>query len=191
MIPYKDQKIENAIAYFVKEYYKKTRKPLYQTFLYKFLAFLDFDSIKTTGEPALELSYKALERGPVPVELYEKKLFRDSNMYSVIVDGNKTSYKPKNHDVNLDYFSNYEISEMNRLIEIYAERYVKANDISESSHKEIIAWKKTWESNQNSLIKYEDEFSEDIYSKDPETMTNAEEYFLIKHAIEERVNANS
>jgi hypothetical protein len=62
MIPYKNEKIQNAIAFFAKEHCKKVRKPLYQTYLYKYLAFLDFISLREVGRPALELIYKAMER---------------------------------------------------------------------------------------------------------------------------------
>lgn len=45
-IPYKDEKLKNAICFFANEHEKLTRKPLSQTFLYKYLAFLDFKSIE-------------------------------------------------------------------------------------------------------------------------------------------------
>ena len=35
MIPYQKEKIENAICFFANEHQKKTKHPLYQTFLYK------------------------------------------------------------------------------------------------------------------------------------------------------------
>ena len=46
MIPYQKEKIENAICFFASEHQKKTKHPLYQTFLYKYLAFLDFESLR-------------------------------------------------------------------------------------------------------------------------------------------------
>jgi hypothetical protein len=72
-MPYQMEKIENAICFFAKEHQKKARKPLYQTFLYKYLAFLDFISLRETGQPALGLRYLAMEKGPVPIEIYDKK----------------------------------------------------------------------------------------------------------------------
>jgi len=72
MIPYQKEKIENAICFFAHEHMKKTRQSLYQTFLYKYLAFLDFEILKETGRPCLGLSYMAMEHGPVPMEIYGK-----------------------------------------------------------------------------------------------------------------------
>ncbi|MGH2575337.1 MAG: hypothetical protein ACRDFC_06525, partial [Ignavibacteria bacterium] len=61
MIPYQKEKIINSILFFAKEHKNKTRKPLLQTFLYKYLAFLDFKSVEETGLPALGLTYLAME----------------------------------------------------------------------------------------------------------------------------------
>lgn len=73
MIAYRAEKIKNAICYFAAEHEKKTKKHLSQTFLYKYLAFLDFESLSDTGHPVLGLKYKAMGRGPVPIEIYDKR----------------------------------------------------------------------------------------------------------------------
>lgn len=185
MIAYQKEKIENAICFFAEEHKKATRQPLYQTYLYKYLAFLEFDSIKETGRPALGLKFRAMEKGPVPIEIYEKResyesscfKFRrlEKDKYIIISKG-----KP-----NLDYFSPYEIKEMKRLIEIFANKFVKSNEMSESSHQDIKAWKKTWSRKPNSIIDYGSTFDEDIKNKDPKELTVAEENFLIYKSIEE------
>lgn len=180
-IPYREQKIENAIAFFVHEYNRITKKCIRQTFLYKFLAFLDFESVKETGEPALGLTYDAMDRGPVPEELYKEREFLQSDMYTSSMDGAQLIFKASVKKPDLDYFSKWEIDEMNRLIEIYAASYVKTGDISDASHESIMAWKRTYRTNKNGKIPYSAEFPGDIYAR--KKPTPAEEHFLITHAL--------
>ena len=78
MIPYRNEKIQSAVAFFAKQHYKKTKRLLYQTYLYKYLAFLDFLSLRETGIPALGLVYSAMDLGPVPIEIYGNKKARHS-----------------------------------------------------------------------------------------------------------------
>jgi len=162
MLPYRKEKIQNAIAFFAKEHRKKTRKPLYQTYLYKYLAFLDFTSLRETGRPALELVYKAMRRGPVPVEIYEDKV--DTHLYKFIKDDFgefvATTNKP-----NMDYFSSCEIDLMNRLIEIYATKWMTTDVMSDASHEDIAAWKRTYYSKPNQIIDYSLEFEGDVFLK--------------------------
>jgi hypothetical protein len=73
MIAYQKEKIENAICFFASEHHKATRQPLYQIFLYKYLAFFDFECLKNSGKPSLGLKYLAMERGPVPIDIYEQR----------------------------------------------------------------------------------------------------------------------
>jgi len=185
MIPYQKEKIENAILFFAKEHHKKTKKYLSQTFLYKYLAFLDFTSLKETGKPILELTYLAFDRGPVPKEIYDIRKNYNSSLVKFSDIGNseiriipKLKAKP-----DLDYFSPYEINLMNKLIEIYGSRYVDTNMISDCSHKEILAWKRTYEKNKNGIIDYSLTFKEDIYKKDSELLTVQEEYYKTYEAI--------
>ena len=103
MIPYQKEKFENAICFFASEHYKATRKALTQTYLYKYLALLDFRSIETTGKPVLGLEYMAMEKGPVPIKLYREREtiksdcfeFKKSegSVYQVVNDG-KNDYLP-------------------------------------------------------------------------------------------------
>src|SRR4030043_97032 len=109
MIAYREEKIKNAICYFATEHAKRTKKPLHQTFLYKYLAFLDFESLSDTGHPVLGLKYKAMERGPVPTEIYSKRkgLMTECFEFKELED-NKFIIMAKGHP-NLEYFSSYEI----------------------------------------------------------------------------------
>ena len=184
MVPYQKEKIENAICFFAKEHTKKTKQPLYQTFLYKYLAFLDFEILKETGRPCLGLAYRAMERGPVPIELYGKlDTIKSSCFESREKDNNKIIIVSTGMP-NLDYFSQKEIKQMNRLIEIFAQNYVKARLISDASHESIIAWKKTWNKCHNSMIDYSSEFDDDLFKKKEDELTYPEESFLIYRALE-------
>ncbi len=179
MIPYQKEKIENAICFFAYEHKKATRKFLTQTYLYKYLALFDFKCLEETGKPALGLKYMAMEKGPVPIDIYSERDKIKSNCFE-FKKTNENIYVifPKSKP-NLDYFSEYEIKEMKRLIEIYADRFVKASDMSEASHQTIKAWKKAWAKQPNSIIDYDYVFDDNIYTKPEESLTVAEECYLM------------
>lgn len=185
MIPYQKEKIENAILFFAKEHHKKTKKYLYQTFLYKYLAFLDFTGLKDTGKPVLGLTYLAFERGPVPKEIYDKRRNYETTLFKFLDSGSEMIQiiPQKNVKPDLDFFSPYEIDLMNKLIEIYSSSYVDSNMISDCSHKEILAWRITYSKNKNSEINYSLTFKDDIYGKEQETLTVQEENFKTYEAI--------
>jgi hypothetical protein len=183
-IPYREEKIKNAICFFASEHEKLTRKPLSQTFLCNYLAFLDFASLEKIGRPSLGLVYSAMQRGPVPVEIYGK---RDSlkNDCFVFVQQDEGRYIVKaNGTPDLDYFSPFESREMKRLVEIYADEFVRASDISEASHEAIKAWKKTYAKKKNSIINYDDAFGDDLLTKPEDKLSFAEESYLLFKALE-------
>jgi uncharacterized phage-associated protein len=185
MIAYREEKIKNAICYFAAEHAKRTKKHLYQTFLYKYLAFLDFESLSDTGHPVLGLKYKAMGRGPVPIEIYDKRKGLKTECFEFKeLEDEKFTIIPTGRP-NLEYFSSYEIQKMRRLIEIFADVFVKASDMSEASHESIRAWKETWKKNKNGIIDYDDQFSEDIKCKDEKKLTPPEEHYLIYKSLEE------
>lgn len=178
MIPYQEKKIRNAICFFAREHRAKTRKPLYQTFLYKYLAFFDFISLRETGIPALGLRYQAMPRGPVPIDIYNirdkcAEFTKDEIGYFVASRGK----------ADLDYFSRYEINLMKRLIEIYAKSYIPAQLISDASHENIKAWKRTWNKSPNSIIDYSLEFEGLLTKKEDDELTCPEEIHLIQKAL--------
>jgi uncharacterized phage-associated protein len=180
MIPYRKEKIINAVAFFAHRHQKKTRQRLYQTSLYKYLAFFDFYSLSETGHPALGLIYKAMKRGPVPVEIYDNKAetatykFKKDNIGEfIVVKGTP----------DLDYFSAYELSLLERLIEIFADRWVTSRIMSDASHEEINAWRRTWAEKQNSIINFDLEFDGDVLSKKEDELTYVEEIYLTQKAL--------
>jgi len=174
MIPYREKKIQNAIVFFAQNHPKKAKKPLYQVYLYKYLAFLDFLSLRETGRPALELTYKAMKRGPVPVEIYYEKINTDKYRFVKDEWGEFIVSKGK---PDMDYFSHYEIDLMERLIEIYAQQWITTNIMSDSSHDDILAWQRTWAKQKNSIIDYKLEFEEDVFFKKDEDLTYPEEVY--------------
>jgi hypothetical protein len=185
MIAYQKEKIKNAIAFFAKEHRKHTKQYLYQTFLYKYLGFLDLDGVAKNGIPVLGLTYRAMDRGPVPIEIYEKrKNYKTDLFYFKNIKENNYIIVPKDKKPNLDYFSKNEIDEMYRLIEIYANRFVSCGDVSEASHQEIKAWKKAYKQKPNSIIDYDLCFEENINDKPEEELTPPEESYRIHKTIE-------
>jgi uncharacterized phage-associated protein len=182
VIAYKKEKLENAICYFATEHRNKTGRYLPQTILFKYLAYLDFMSLKDTGRPSLELEYKAMGNGPVPYRLYNKRRnYKTSLVEFVPRNGNKFTIESKNNP-NLDYFSRYEIRKMDELLSKYADSSISEKKISEKicsdSHEEIRAWKIAYTKKHNSIMNYEDTFDKDILSGDENNLSLAEEKFL-------------
>ncbi|MGD9576757.1 MAG: type II toxin-antitoxin system antitoxin SocA domain-containing protein [Syntrophorhabdus sp.] len=184
MVPYREEKISNAICFFASEHEKVTKRPLPQTFLYKYLAFLDFIFLEKTGRPSLGLKYIAMERGPVPIEIYgNRDKLKSDCYYTVPLEENKILFRAKG-EPNLDYFSPLELAEMRRLIEIYADHFVHASDISDASHEAIKAWQKAYRRKPNSEISYDDAFDDNISEKEKKDLSYAEESYLLDKVIE-------
>lgn len=184
MIAYQKEKIDNAICFFAREHKKKSGKDLPQTYLYKYLAFLDFYSIEKTGIPALGLKYKAMERGPVPIELYNKRRNLKTDLYEFKKQDEKIYIIHPKGRLNLNFFSDFEIEKMKELISKHAWKYGSTNEISDASHKKILAWKRTWENKENAIIDYKLTFEGDIKNKPPEKLTYVEERYLTYMGLE-------
>lgn len=184
MIPYQKEKIDNAICFFANEHLTKAKKPLYQTYLYKYLALFDFQHLKEQGIPALDLKYKAMERGPVPIDIYSQRDNIKSECFEFRSDsGGNWVVIPKGKKPDMDFFSPAEIKIMKTLIEIYAQQWIKANDMSDASHQTILAWKRTWKKQPNTFIDYADEFDGEIMKKKDQDLTYQEEVYLTHKAM--------
>jgi hypothetical protein len=188
MLSYRKERIDNAMLFFAQKHYQKTRIYLSQTFLYKYLAFFEFRYLKAAGDMPLELTYKAMERGPVPMEIYGN---RDKPFAKVIFEPFQTkdgkegySIKP-NGKFDPDYFAEAELEEMNNLIEIFAKKWIGATEASEASHQAIKAWKKTYSRCPNAEIDPIEEFDRDITTV-PEDALHTEElkYLMRRKAAE-------
>jgi len=190
MLSYRKERIDNAILFFAQNHYKKTKKYLSQTFLYKYLAFFEFRYLKAAGDMPLELTYKAMDRGPVPMEIYDN---RDNLGYfsKVIFEPFQTKsggdgylVKP-NGKFDPDYFAEAELEEMKNLIEMFAQRWLGASEMSEASHQDIKAWKKTYTRQRNAEIDPIEEFDRDILSVPEETLHTEELKYLMHRKMTE------
>lgn len=185
MIPYQREKLENAVCFFATEHAIHTRHRLYQTFLYKYLALFDFGYLKAYGKPALGLTYQAMQRGPVPKELYDHRNEPNLSERFAFQDG------PEGHKAvvakaapDLAYFNKREIELMRRLIEIYSQNYVTSGIMSDASHQEILAWRRTWKEAPNTIIDFALEFAENVFNKPENQLTFPEEVFLVHKGLE-------
>ncbi|MDR1203087.1 MAG: SocA family protein [Tannerellaceae bacterium] len=185
MIAYQKERINHTMLFFAQEHRKKTRHDLSQTVLYKYLAFFEFRYLKSYGEMPLELNYKAMEHGPVPIEIYAN---RETKNYFTLVSfepkGNGFIIKPKGK-FNPDYFAETELKEMRNLIEIFAQQWVGAAVMSNASHKHIRAWRITHKEHPNKIINPIDEFDRNILEISEEELTPQEERYLTHKAIKE------
>lgn len=179
MIAYQKEKQDNAICFFAKEHKARAGVALVQTYLYKYLAFLDFLSVEKTGVPAIGLEYKAMVNGPVPPAIYNKRNFLETPLYKFVNMGEKVFVIEPKGEPNLDYFSPFEIKIMTMLVAKYAKKYGRTEDISEDSHKHIKAWKKTYDQKPNAIIDYILTFDGDIKRKPNKELAYPEERYLI------------
>lgn len=185
---YRKERIDNAISFFVHEHYHKTKKPISQTKLWKYLSYFEIGMVKKTGVPPLELEYTAWEHGPVPVNLRKaiiENAYKPDPVKIIIEnkDGKNfiTLCPEKNTDYDLDFFSENEIEEMFHLIEIFADKFVKASDMSEASHQSFSSWRRAWkkrDSNNCHPMDLSEEFPGDIRTKDDSKLNLQEENYL-------------
>jgi len=185
MIAYRKEKIENAICFFATEHQKRSGKPLVQTYLYKYLAFLDFCCVEKTGIPSLDLEYKAMERGPVPYKIYNKRSALKTDLYEFIDMGDGVFEIRAKAQPSLIYFSEFEKGIMNQLISKYATKYGITNEISEDSHKLIRAYKKAYNIKPNSRIDYLLTFNSNPYLKPKENRTQPEDAYVIYDSLKQ------
>jgi hypothetical protein len=189
MVSYRKERVDNAILFFAYEHYQKTKKYLSQTFLYKYLAFFEFRYLKKTGDMPLELTYRAMPHGPVPLEIYDNRN-NPGFFQKVIFEPFKTKrgtgclIKPSGK-FESDYFAEAELEEMNNLIEIFARQWVGVSEMSDASHQAIKAWKKTHSKNPNAIIDPIDEFDRDILAAPQETLHTEELKYLMHRKMAE------
>ncbi|MBW5382493.1 Panacea domain-containing protein [Brachyspira pilosicoli] len=186
-IAYQKEKIENAILFFAIKYNNITKKNLTQTKLYKFLAFLDFGIMEEYGEPALGLTYRAMKRGPVPIEIYEKKEYRSNDAYTFQKRANNIYIiKIKNRKLlDLDYFSDIELEKMDQIVQFYIDEIVDTSEVSELSHIIIKPWKRRYDLKENDIISYDKDVFVNIDKKNEADLTSAENRYKMIKAFEE------
>ena len=183
MIPYREQKIDNAIAYFASEF--RARKGYYprQTWIYKFLALLDFRTLKKTGIPCLGLEYDAMKCGPVPSRLYY--YYRpglETDKFRFVTTNDKGCRVEAKKDPDLDFFSDNELDVMDEILIAYTQEDSDLDTLINDAHKEIVAWNKAWslavkEGRGRMPMEFADEFG-NLSKKKGEDLIPEEERFL-------------
>jgi len=193
MFAYKKERLENAICFFAKEHKKRKRKDPTQTYLYKYLALFDFEMLIKTGRPTLDLEYMAMERGPVPIEIYKQRSDYETELFKFVPqekNSNVIIVKTKGRDPDLEYFSEAEIEEMKRIVEIYMDTSVDTNILSGASHDVIAPWEKAWHRKKNSIVKMIDAFP-GVCNKKDEDLNPQEENFLIYYGLKKGMEIES
>lgn len=192
MFAYKKERLENAICFFVREHKRRKKKDPTQTYIYKYLALFDFGMLVKTGRPALDLEYKAMAKGPVPIEIYEKRNNYETDLFKFVPQEDKKTVivKTKEKKPNLEYFSESEIMEMQRIVEIYINTSVDTNILSGASHEVIAPWEKAWKRKNNSKIDMIDAFP-GIFNKKDEDLSPQEENFLIYYGLKKGMEIES
>jgi hypothetical protein len=185
MVAYQKERINHAILFFAQEHHRKTHKYLFQTALYKYLAFFEFRYLKRYGEMPLDLEYMAMEHGPVPKEIYANRETRNYfDLVSFEPVENGFIIKPAGK-FNPDYFAETELGELRNLIEIFAQQWVRAAVMSNASHDDIRAWRVTRNKHPNKIINPLDEFDRNILEIPEDELTPQEERYLTQKSIKE------
>ncbi|MGD0658346.1 MAG: hypothetical protein ABSD38_09800 [Syntrophorhabdales bacterium] len=161
-IPYREDKIKNAVCFFASEHERLTSRPLTHASLYKYLAFLDYASIEKTGRPALGLLYRTKGRRPLPVHTYAKLHSLWEDRFIFLPRGQGGYLVRPTAEPDLRSFSPLEVSEMKSLIETYAHRFAKARDAGEAAPEATGFWKRTWTTISESMG-FDDVFEDDVF----------------------------
>lgn len=175
MRAYHEETVDNVVTYIAKRYHEGTGKYIVQMLMYKILALLDFQCVKELGLPCTELSYRALEMGPVPDELYNNKtagtkyIVRHEENFS----GNITRLYIAIYDPDMGYISECEKAILDNILDEFISKSITAKQASQITHERIVAWRKTRETNPNGFIDYDDEF-DNLAQKSEDEMTCAE-----------------
>ncbi len=186
MIAYQKERIENAICFFASEFKKRVGRPAYQTYIYKYLALFDFQILKETGKPALDIGYDALDKGPVPKYLYYSRKKHEATCYRFITaDGESKIIEPVK-EPDLDFFSDHELAVMWQILDRYAYPGITTNVLIDASH-DIQSWKTAWArrgQRRRVPMSYDDTFQR-LNEKTEAKRTPEEESYLIFKAIKQ------
>lgn len=130
-----------------------------------------------------------MKMGPVPKEIYNDKEYRKTDAYYFEEVKNTNNVVEiivkKNKKPNLDYFSDYEIEKMNKIVEVYYDKSVSSSLISDASHEKIKAWERRFNIKENDIISYDEDVFIDISNKEEKDFTPAEERYAMLKAFEE------
>lgn len=140
-----ETKMVNAIMHFA-----NSVKYPYKIKIFKLLHFLDFIHFSQVGIPVTNQSYKAFERGPVPIELYndiEKNTLSSYFLDNIKImprkfdDKEAFEFRPKKKKPNMEVFTPREIEIIKNLSLMY--KNATADEMTEASHLKNLPWSKT------------------------------------------------
>jgi uncharacterized phage-associated protein len=146
MRAYQKERFLNAVCFFATEHSRRTGRPAFQTYIYKYLALFDFAMLEAEGQPALDIKYRAMEMGPVPEDLYSKKEATSHYEFlRVCGDGGELRYviNPIT-EPDLDYFSAVEVATMRSILDEFARPQVSTKALIKATHDRIAAWRRAW-----------------------------------------------
>ena len=180
------EKLLNAILFFVVNVKKPSKLKIF-----KLLYFLDFRHYKETGRSVTNLTYYALEKGPVPLDLYSQ--VADNNVpvdfekalailpFESEFTGKKGGIFKAKRKVDLSVFSPRETRILAELAEIFRE--IDAKMISDISHFKKHPWDRTFtEKGPNAKIDY-------ALALDPESEVSLEDAATLMQDRQEMLTA--
>lgn len=195
---YIKEKLENAIAYISIIHTTISKKPAFQTYIYKYLALIDFAEIKESGHSVFELDYVALENGPVPALLYDNKetnLVRQPFKETVVLkrtEEQQIIFEPVG-EPDLSYFSEHEIQLIEATVEHYASKVRNVKQLCEATHQEIPAWKQAWDARAgkarvpiNPLDMFQNILEKPVSERNPVEEAAVRRYMNIAHREREK-----
>lgn len=146
MRAYQKERFLNAVCFFAKEHCRRTGRPAFQTYIYKYLSLFDFRVLEEEGQPALGINYKAYEMGPVPQDLYSRK---EATSHYEFLKTESALGEPRFVinplvEPDMDYFSKYEIEVMTQILDEFTKPGIATKDLIRATHDRIPAWKKAW-----------------------------------------------
>jgi len=182
VIPHREQKIENAITYFASEFHNRKGYYPRQTWIYKFLALLDFRTLKKTGIPCLGLEYDAMKYGPVPSRLYDDRPGLETDKFRFVTTRDRGCRVEAKEYPDLDFFSDEELGVMDEILSVYTQSNSDLDTLINDAHNEIKAWDKAWAlavrfGRGRMPVEYADEFG-NLSEKKEKDLTPEEERFL-------------
>ncbi len=189
MVLYQEQKIRNAVAYFASGFRQRRGFFPHQTWIYKFLALLDFGLLLKRGTPCLELTYVAMKRGPVPLELYDARTCLKNDLFKFVETPNGGRRVEVLGTPDLDVFSDEELDEMDSILDTYAVDGIGLDSLIDVAHEKIRSWRVAWEQAQQlgrgrMFMEFADEFGGAL-EKPEEELTPAESRFLCYRDMKE------
>ena len=162
MKAYQNERRENIIAYLAKRHRMALGEAPYQTHIYKYLGMFEYRCLRELGYLPLGYTYRAMENGPVPEELYFNRTSLKTEHFEFRSAGEGKYTVHPVRDADLDYFSEDELEILNKLILQLTRRKRESRTahFSERSHEEIRAWREAWQRQENSIMNPDDEFAD-------------------------------